>query len=97
MTHDHERHGTTRLLAALEVASGKVPSGCFRRHRELIALLESLTKHPRVELHLICDHFQGLRKEPRLVASSSHWVRSRVRGAGCMAAAFGSGTGYQQL
>jgi hypothetical protein len=31
MTHDYQRHGTTSLFAALEVASGKVHGRCFRR------------------------------------------------------------------
>jgi hypothetical protein len=60
MTHDYERHGTTNLFAALEVASGEVHGRCFRRHRhrEFIAFLESLAKrYPRLELHLICDNY----------------------------------------
>ena len=32
-THDYERHGTTSLFAALEMASGKVIGECHRRHR----------------------------------------------------------------
>src|SRR6184192_800448 len=32
-THDYERHGTTSLFAALEMASGKVLGECHRRHR----------------------------------------------------------------
>jgi hypothetical protein len=46
MTHDYERHGTTSLFAASEVANGEAHGRCFRRHRhrELIAFLESLAK-----------------------------------------------------
>src|SRR5437588_11741175 len=33
MTHDYKRNGTTTLLAALEVAQGKVVGQCFARHR----------------------------------------------------------------
>jgi transposase len=60
MTHDYQRHGTTSLFAALEVASGKLHGRCYRRHRhgEFIAFLESLAKrYPRLELHLICDNY----------------------------------------
>jgi hypothetical protein len=32
-THDYERHGTTSLFAALEMASGQVIGECHRRHR----------------------------------------------------------------
>ena len=33
MTHDYKRHGTTRLFAALDVATGKVIGQCMKRHR----------------------------------------------------------------
>jgi transposase len=59
MTHDYQRHGTTSLFAALEVASGKVPGRCYRRHRhqEFIEFRNSLARHyPGRELHLICDN-----------------------------------------
>src|SRR3954464_2915685 len=32
-THDHARHGTTSLFAALDVATGEVIGRCLRRHR----------------------------------------------------------------
>src|ERR1039457_671348 len=32
-THDYERHGTTSLFAALDIATGKVIGKCRRRHR----------------------------------------------------------------
>lgn len=32
-THDYRRHGTTTLLAALEVATGKVTNACMPRTR----------------------------------------------------------------
>jgi len=32
-THDHVRHGTTSLFAALNIATGKVIGQCHRRHR----------------------------------------------------------------
>src|SRR5216684_4999659 len=60
MTHDYQRHGTTSLFAALEVASGKVHGRCYRRHRhqEFIEFLNSLARrYPGRELHLICDNY----------------------------------------
>jgi len=32
-TNDYERHGTTSLFAALDIATGKVIGDCHRRHR----------------------------------------------------------------
>ena len=34
-THDYQRHGTTSLFAALNVATGKVIGECHRRHRSV--------------------------------------------------------------
>src|SRR5207245_1668098 len=33
VTHDYERHGTTTLFAALDLASGRVFTQCKHRHR----------------------------------------------------------------
>ncbi len=33
-THDYERHGTTSLFAAWDVATGSVIGACYRRHRQ---------------------------------------------------------------
>ena len=59
-THDYQRHGTTTLFA-LDVATGKVIGGCYRRHRSLEfrrslkeideALLDEL------DVHLILDNY----------------------------------------
>ena len=77
MTHDYLRHGTTRLFAALEVASGKVHGRCFKRHThlEFIAFLESLARrYPRRELHLICDNY-GTHKHPTV----KQWLAAHPR------------------
>jgi hypothetical protein len=66
VTHDYERHGTTSLFAALEVASGKVHGRCYRRHRhvEFLDFLQSLGRRYRGrEIHLICDNY-GAHKHP---------------------------------
>jgi transposase len=70
-THDYERHGTTSLFAALNVATGAVFGKCYRRHRqqEFVRFLEevdeSLTKEPGVTIHLILDNY-GTHKTPRV-------------------------------
>src|SRR6266700_1035891 len=43
-TSDYERHGTTSLFAALDIATGKVIGSCHRRHRhqEFLKFMEVL-------------------------------------------------------
>ena len=68
-THDYERHGTTSLFAALDVASGKVIGECHRRHRaiEFRKFLETVdTNVPKnLEVHLILDNY-GTHKTPSI-------------------------------
>jgi transposase len=61
MTHDYERHGTTSLFAALEVASGSVIAQPYRRHRHqeflrFLKLIDSAVP-AGLDLHLICDNY----------------------------------------
>jgi transposase len=60
-THDYNRHGTTTLFAALEVATGRITAdACYPRHRngEFLAFLKQVAKaHPRVQLHVVCDNY----------------------------------------
>ena len=66
-THDYERHGTTSLFAALEMASGKVLGECHRRHRavEFRQFLDTIDASTPVglDLHLILDNY-GTHKTP---------------------------------
>jgi transposase len=75
-----ERHGTTTLFAALQVAEGRVIGECYARHRhqEFLKFLQRLdTEFPgKVELHLILDNYgthgharvrNWLAKHPRFV------------------------------
>jgi transposase len=59
-THDHRRHGTTKLSAALEVASGNVIAQMTARHRaiEFRRFLDLVDKQVPAELavHVICDN-----------------------------------------
>jgi len=60
-THDYERHGTTSLFAALDVATGAVIGRCFQRHRSrefkkfLDHLHESLPGD--LEVHIVLDNY----------------------------------------
>ncbi len=68
-THDYERHGTTTLFAALDVAVGKVIGDCQPRHRhqEFIRFLNRVDAEtdPAVAVHLILDNY-GSHKHPEV-------------------------------
>src|SRR5271156_2215669 len=61
VTHDYSRHGTTSLLAALDVKTGKVIGECHRRHRsaEFRKFLDTIEQAvPRsLDVHLILDNY----------------------------------------
>ena len=70
-TNDYERHGTTSLFAALDIATGKVIGKCHRRHRhqEFLKFMEAVdaTLPPDAgEIHLVLDNY-GTHKTPRVV------------------------------
>src|SRR5207244_13351586 len=57
--HEYKRHGATTLFAALEVATGLVKAGHYRRRRRvefLHFMNRVLTEHPGRELHVILDN-----------------------------------------
>jgi len=68
-THDYERHGTTTLFAALDVAAGKVIGHCQPRHRhqEFLRFLERVDKatDSGLAVHLILDNY-GTHKHPEV-------------------------------
>ncbi|HMB05837.1 MAG TPA: IS630 family transposase [Isosphaeraceae bacterium] len=69
-THDYVRHGTTTLIAALEVATGRVTDACYPRHRheEFLAFLTVVANaYPRRQLHLVCDNY-ATHKHPAVQA-----------------------------
>ena len=77
-THDYVRHGTTALFAALDVATGKVPARCRKRHRhqESLAFLRLIDRETPegLDLHLLCDNY-GTHKHAKVRA----WVARRPR------------------
>jgi hypothetical protein len=67
MTHDHKRHGTTTLFAALDVASGKVIGECMNRHLKAIAQQSSgASGIPALLAHNRPRHAQGARSASHL-------------------------------
>jgi transposase len=60
-SHDYQRHGTTSLFAALDVATGNVVGKCFDRHRarEFKKFLDYLDAHlPAAgEVHIVLDNY----------------------------------------
>ena len=55
LTHTYERHGTTTLFAALNIASGKVITFCKRRHRhqEYLGFLKRVDENVPQKLMLL--------------------------------------------
>ncbi len=58
-THEYKRHGTTTLFAALEVHSGVVRVGHYRRRRrrEFLDFMNRIVaQYPDMELHVVLDN-----------------------------------------
>jgi transposase len=77
-THDYIRNGTTSLIAALDVATGKVIGSCHRRHRhqEFLRFLERIdeTVPEPLDIHLVMDNY-GTHKMPKV----KRWFARRPR------------------
>ena len=59
--HEYKRHGTTTLFAALEVATGMVRIGHYRRRRRrefLDFMNQVVSQYPDQELHVILDNLK---------------------------------------
>ena len=69
-THDYERHGTTSLFAALDVATGRVIGKCYRQHRasEFLRFLRLIDKEvdDDLEVHLVMDNY-STHKTPQVM------------------------------
>lgn len=80
-THDYQRHGTTSLFAALDVATGRVIGELHRRHRskEFLAFLRTIDANvpPALEVHLILDNY-GTHKTPSVKAWFARHPRFHV-------------------
>ena len=78
MTHDHKRHGTTTLFAALDVKSGLVIGDCMPRHRakEFLTFLRRIDRavqKPR-DIHIVLDNY-ATHKTPEVQA----WLEKHPR------------------
>ena len=78
VTHDYERHGTTTLFAALDIASGKVISECKHRHRhqEYLSFLKTVDENvPRnLDIHEVVDNY-STHKHPKV----KRWLATHPR------------------
>lgn len=67
-TYAYERHGTTSLFAALDVATGRVIGKCYRRHRttEFVKFLKIVDREtpPELDLHIILDNYATHKSPP---------------------------------
>jgi len=79
VTHDYERHGTTTLFAALDIANGEVIAQCKTRHRhqEYLSFLKHVDENvPRtLDIHLVIDNY-ATHKHPtvkRWLAIHDRW------------------------
>ena len=79
--HDYQRHGTTSLFAALDLASGRVIGELHRRHRskEFLAFLRTIEANvpATLDVHLILDNY-GTHKTPSVKAWFARHPRFRV-------------------
>src|SRR5476649_1187552 len=70
-THDYERHGTTTLFAALDIATGEVIGQLHRRHRgtEFLKFLRTIEANipTQLDVHLVMDNY-GTHKTPAVRA-----------------------------
>jgi transposase len=76
-THDHKRHGTISLFAALEVATGRVTHTTRERHTgaDFLAFLKRIARaYPKGEVHLILDNV-STHKTPAVQAWLSRHTR----------------------
>src|SRR5271157_2195574 len=79
VTHDYERHGTTTLFAALDIANGDIIAQCKPRHRhqEYLSFLKHVDENvPRtLDIHLVIDNY-ATHKHPtvkRWLAIHDRW------------------------
>src|SRR5205807_5715330 len=61
-TSDYERHGTTSLFAALDIATGNVIGQCHRRHRhqeflKFMRTVDQAVPADAGEIHLVLDNY----------------------------------------
>jgi len=77
-THDYQRHGTTTLFAAIDMAEGKLIGSCMSRHRhqEWIKFLAHIDQQTPadLDLHLVADNY-ATHKHPKVLT----WLKRHPR------------------
>jgi hypothetical protein len=71
--HEYKWHGTTNLLAALNVATGQVKAKCFstKRREEFLHFLDSITtSHAGKEIHPILENLAYISSSPTTLGTS---------------------------
>ncbi len=76
-THDYRRSGTTCLMAALDVATGKVTGQMVERHRseEFLAFLDLVSEgiKPGTQLHVVLDNVSSHKS-----AEVNEWLKDNA-------------------
>jgi transposase len=76
-THDYKRNGTTCLMAALDVATGKVTGQMVERHRseEFLAFLDLVSEgiKPGTQVHVILDNVSSHKS-----AEVNEWLKDNA-------------------
>ena len=67
-SHDYQRHGTTSLFAALDIATGRVIGRCYQRHRAVefrrfLATVEQAVP-ANFDIHLVLDNYATHKAPP---------------------------------
>jgi transposase len=67
-SHDYQRHGTTSLFAALDIATGRVIGRCYQRHRAIefrkfLAQVEQAVPAD-LDIHLVLDNYATHKAPP---------------------------------
>jgi transposase len=67
-SHDYQRHGTTSLFAALDIATGRVIGRCYPRHRavefrKFLAQVEQAVPAD-LDIHLVLDNYATHKAPP---------------------------------
>jgi putative transposase len=79
VTHDYQRHGTTTLFAALDIANGEVLTQCKKRHRhqEYLAFLKHVEESvpEKLDVHIVVDNYATHKhlKAKRWLATHERW------------------------
>jgi putative transposase len=78
VTHDYERHGTTTLFAALNIATGEVLTQCKSKHRhqEYLQFLKHVEENvpKKLDVHVIVDNY-STHKHPKV----KRWLAAHPR------------------